>query len=243
MRQHIILSLSDIVRAIKEGRFFLYLGAAVFGCSAFLYLMLKPISFTSMGVFNGNISHPTTPLAKALEFLGKEEKVSDADTRSLLRSYPVLEAVVRSLNLQATLTEKEIGKRFREIWYTLKTAKAYRRLKKHKIPSRIPAQAVYIPDHLIIPDRLPKVVCTQVEFPHEISHSLTILFQSENSFKVFERTKLLGEGKLDHCFEWDRGSFTLSGKAKKGKKLYLHLLPLQKAVECLKSRVKILKNK
>jgi len=240
----IFISLTDIVHVIKKKRLLLYLSGFFFASAAFLYLVSKPICFTANGIFNGNLPIVSTPLVKALEFLGKEENtLFSSEQRSLLSSTPVLEGVIRALHLQATLTEKQIGRRCSTIWYNLKTAKTYRHLQKQKVPSQILSGDVYTPFHLVIPDIKQPVTCSAIDFSSETALSLKIFFLDAKTFQVYLGKKKLGVGTLDIPFTFSEGSFTLSGKSKKGKAMGLHLIPLNVATESLKKSLRITKNK
>lgn len=236
----ILLSLTDLVKIVKKNYSLILICGLIFSCAAFLHLLKRPIHFTAQGLFKGHVAEASTPLFKALEFFGEGESYSSSDDpRTFLRSYPVLERVVRALNLQATLTEETTRGRVWEIWYTLKTAYAYRIAKKHRPPSSILSSDVFVSDKLIIPDFHPFLVCSSVDFPSETAQSLSVHFLDEETFEVFDKPHNLGTGRLGAPFLWGKNSFTLSGKGEKGKSVGLHFIPLPLAIKSLQGTLQI----
>jgi capsular polysaccharide biosynthesis protein len=242
-QKHIILSLTDIVRTLRREMLTLLLGAGLCGGLAFAFLALKSVHFTAKGVYNGHISQKEAPLLKALEFLGIEENAFSQDPRSLMKSYSVLEGVVKTLGLQATLTERQWGRRIKEIGYTLKSAWAYRTLKEAQPTSRILDPSISVPPSPIIPDEKVSLSCMHVDYISETPLALKIQFIDTQSFRVCGLKKTLGVGKLGTPFIWEGGAFTLTGKGKKGKKMALHLIPLEPAVASLKRNFCVVKDK
>jgi len=238
-----ILSLTDCVRALKKMHIPMLLSAILCGCCVFVYLILKPVHFTAHGVFNAHISQTEAPFLKALEFIGKEDAGFSIDYRALLQSYPVLEGIVQTLGLQATLTEKKFGVRLLEMYYTLKTARAHRTLKEGLPPSRILDPSVSIASASIVPDEHPMLNCEHVDYHSDTTGTLKIHFLDAHTFRVRESKKVLGVGHLDTPFIWTEGQFTLTGKGKKGKKISLHLIPFEPAVASLKKKLKVVKSK
>jgi hypothetical protein len=240
--RQITLSLTDLAALAKEKWWLPALGGVVCGCLFFLNSINHPISFTSQGIFNGHPFQTVSPWHKALGVLGTEELELLPSDHSLMNSYPVLEAVVKNLHLQATLTEKKRGSRLKEIFYRLKTEKAYRSLKKNQIPSQISHPAVLIPNRLVVPNSVHPLSCTDLYYPLEIALSLKIIFKSPSAFRVFEGRKEVGSGQLDTPFQFGNCSFTLSGEGKKGTIVYLNLIPVESAVKCLKKNLNITLN-
>lgn len=152
-KKQMILSLSDSVQLFKKLGFLIVTGSFLCGCAVFFYFLLKPVHFTAEGVFNVHVTSQA-PWKSALEFFEKREITPSAqDNASLMKSYPVLQATVRHLGLQATLTEARLGARLQEIYYTLKSAKAYTRLRKEQPPSTILSRGVYTSSSPIIPTK------------------------------------------------------------------------------------------
>ncbi|MBI3901307.1 MAG: hypothetical protein HY324_04040, partial [Chlamydiia bacterium] len=141
-----ILPLSDILRILRRmPLLFVGIGIAL-GSMLLIYLTLCPVHFTAKGILKSS-KEANTPFLKALELLSKEEDgVSPpSDIRPFLRSQPVLERTVRTLNLQATLMQPHWGEWLRERWYTVKTERAYVYLKRHPICSHVLAPSVNAP--------------------------------------------------------------------------------------------------
>lgn len=240
----IFLSLSDVLEALKKGgRFFFFLSTFSALC-AFSYLATRPICFKAEGIFKSHSSQTEAPLYKALEFLGGENSYfSTDDPRVFLKSHPVLEGVVSALNLQATLVEPKSGSRFKEVWFTLKTAHGYDKLKKQKPLSRIQSRAIFVPNKLIVPDTQPQFACSHVCFLAETSSSFKITFLDEKAFSVSRGRKEIGRGTTGTPFIWDEGSFILMGEGKKGVRLALHFIPLEQAIGSLRKKIHVKKNR
>ena len=237
-------SLRDLAKIVAQGKMLIVWACILGALCAFVYTITRPIHYTAHGIFKGRIPEKGNHFFKALEFLeGETSYMHSEDPRTFLRSYPVLLGVVRSLNLQATLTEVHRGGRLREMGYTLKTAYHYRRLKKNRPPSNILEGTVYVPDRHIIPETSASVLCTHLDFPGEISESLSIHFLSGTTYTVKKGSLILGTGLLDEPFIWEKGTFTLSGAVKKGKTLGLHLIPLPQAIQSLQNSLNLVRDK
>ena len=243
-KNEIFLSLTDMARAIKKGKILFYLACLLCGNAAFLYFLTRPIKFVSEGIFKGQTAQTEAPLFKALEFLSAENSYfTSDDSRVFLRCRPVLEEVVSTLNLQASIDQRVLSKKLREVWYTLKITNAYRRLKKQKPLSSLQSSDVYVPHKLFIPDASAAFTCSHVCFLSETATSLKIHFLDEKTFSVFKGRKEVNKGHLERPFIWSEGSFILAGKGKKGKTLSLNLIPMEQAVNSLKKRLKVTKDK
>ena len=240
----LFFSLHDLARILAQGKILIVVACVVCASCAFVYKITRSIPYTAHGIFTGHVPEKGNRFFKALEFLGGEESYLHAeDPRMFLRSYPVLSGVVKALNLQATITEANRGGRFREVWYTLKTAHSYRRLKKERPPSNILDGTICVPDRLIIPDPQASVVCVSLDFPAETSESLSIHFLSPTTYTVKKSSEVLGTGSLDAPFMWGKGAFTLSGTGKKGKTIGLHLIPLPQAIQSLQNSLTLVRDK
>ena len=229
---------------MNKGKVLIVLACLICAFLAFFYFLTRPVHFTAQGIFKGHGSGGGNRIFKALEFLGGDESYVHAeDPRTFLRSYPVIEGMVKALNLQATVTEPGMPGRLREVWYTLKTAYSYKRLKKERPPSQILGGGIYVPDRQIVPDFKRSIACSALDFPGEISSSLSIHFLSDFAFKVKEGSRTLGTGMLDLPFVWEKGSFTLSGAAFKGKKVGIHFIPLPQAIQSLQNSILLARDK
>ncbi len=240
----LFFSLDDLVKLLDQGKILIAVACLLCASLTFVYKIIHPVHYTVEGIFKGHVSGAENRFFKALEFLGGDESYVHAeDPRTFLRSYPILCGVVKALNLQATITETSRGGRFREVWYTLKTAHYYRRLKKERPPSNILGGSIYVPDRLIIPDPQASVVCLNLDFAQETSDSLTIHFLSQTTYKVKKGSRVLGTGSLDIPFVWEKGTFTLSGTGSKGNTIGLHFIPLPQAVQSLQNSLNLTRNK
>ncbi len=237
-------SLGDLGRILARGKLLILLAALLCGSIVFLYLVTRPVHYTVRGIFKGNPPQSTNALFKALELLGNEENQgSNEDHRSLLRSYPVIEKVVLTHNLQATLIEPKMARRLREVWYTVKTSLAYHRLKQERPTSSILRKEILIADELVVPDFTPSLFCNQLDYGVEIGSKFSIRFTSATAYKVKSEGKWIGHGSLESPFIWEKGSFTLSGKGRKGKTVLLHLIPSQEAIASLQKSLQIMRDK
>jgi len=237
-------SLSDLTKLLKQNRLLFGMIFLICSCLGFCYKLTRPLQYTAQGLFKGHVSNNNSRILKALEFLGTDDTYLSADDpRYNLRSYPVIEGVVKSLNLQSYLVETGANGKIKEIWHTLKTAAAYRSLKTNPHPSAILDAKVYVPNRQIIPDYHPSAVCTHLEYIKDTSSTLSIHFLNDTQFQVKEGSSVLGKSALNLPFEWLGGSFTLTGKGYKGKILTLHLIPLPQAIQSLQNTLKITRDK
>ncbi len=242
--KQIILSFTDIFQSLKKNRFFIFAAAFLCGCATLAYLLIQPVRFTANGIFNGQVSQTASPFGKALELLGREDfSVSPSEQLFLLNSAPILEGVVKKLNLQAKVIDKKRGERLLEIWYTLKAERGRSKLKGKKYASDLYNSKILAPTELIIPDLNPSLVCEDVTFNSEISQTLKINFLDDKSFTVSSGKTIFGKGELTKPFSIPAGSFTLSGSGQKGKTIRLHFIPMATAIDNVKSFLKVKKNK
>lgn len=239
----LILSLSDLIAAIKRARLFIYAALIFSFAVVFLYLLTRPLSYTAHGIFKGHATQPVS-LSKALEFLGGNEAYAPSeDPRSFLRSYPVVKRVVKSLSLQATVHEKKYGYRLRKIYQVLKTENFYRRLKKNSSSSLIQSKAVAIPKALPFLDDIQSLRCSSVRYSGELPTTLNIRFLTPVLFEAWKGKIPLGKGTLGESFSWEGGDFTLIGEGKSGKKIGILFIPLEKAIESLQKSLQVSKEK
>jgi hypothetical protein len=236
-KHSIFLSFADLKLTLQRGWKLLVVGCLSCACLAFFYQATRPLRFTAQGIFQGNTSAQNNHIFKMLEFLGENDSyLNHEDARSFLHSYPVIAGVIKTLNLQATIQDGTDRGFFREFWYTLKTAFAYRKLKKHPPPSKILEPSLPVPSRLIVPDLTPSLVCTAVEFSAEVSFLLSIHFLDSNTFEVKAGRRLLGTGTLDQPFTWEWGMFILTStqnNIRQHQLFRLHLLPLPQAIQSI----------
>lgn len=240
----IFLSLTDLLKALKQGRIILYTCVLLCTLLALFYALTRSVQFKAEGIFKGHVNQTTASLTKALEMLDKEESYSqNEDPRALLKSYPVLQGVVESLNLQATLYQKGTEGRLLELIKVLKTEWAYLKFKRQKIGARVLDASIYVPKKLIIPDHIAPVSCNALLYSSETYSQLKIIFKDAAHYTVWDRRKKLGEGTLKTPFYWDQGHFTLSGTGKPKKTYTLTLLPQEQVIQSVQKRLKIQKDK
>lgn len=237
-----VFSLSDLWSVCKKRRSKILTFGLIVGLLFFAYQLKKPLLYTASGIFKGGNPQPP-PLSKALELLGGGESYATAeDPKSFLRSYPVLEEVVQTLNLQVTVLDQRqsIG-RISALFRTLKTEWAHLRMKKPKVSSRILANGVPLLTRPLFDEPVSPLQCLHVIFSKEMAQVLSIHFEKEDSFKVFDGKHLLGEGKLGRFFMWEGGSFILEGQG--AKKCALHFIPLEQAVKSLEKSLQVKRDK
>lgn len=239
----ITLSLSDFGKTLTHGwKRFLAIGL-LSGSLFFVYFLTREVRYTAEGTFKGTTSNSASTLTKALGLVAKEEQYSPSDDPLVfLQSYPVMEDVVRSLDLQGCLSKKTNGIFLSKIWKNLKTENAFHRLRRDKLHSTILKKNLLVPLQPILPDRAELIRCHQIDFPLEVAKQLRIVFKDDTHFQVFENQSLLGKGSLDRSFRWKGGSFTLEKRGARSlrKRHYdLTLIPLSSAVNSLTETIKV----
>lgn len=243
-RTPIFLSFSDLSRAVLSRPLFILASALFFAALSFGYFVTRPVSYTAEGIYKSETEQSQPSFAKALEMLGGNDSYfSNNDLLGLVGSYPVLERVVRDLNLQACLVSKDHFRRFKQIAYTFQTEKTYHHLKHQQVPSHIHSKSILISPCPIVPDPIEEVTCQSLDYPGETTSLLQIQFVSPTHYTVRQKDELLGEGTLGTPFMTPSFRFTLVGIAEPGKTLTLGLIPLEGAILRLKARLKITKDK
>ena len=239
----VILSFSDCWEAVKQARWLLLISALFLGALIFFYFLMKPPTFTAQGTFKGNTQANATGISKALELLGGGDSYSTYDDpKVFLRSYPVMEEVVRSLHLQLDIRDKKRANPLLRIWNTLKAERAQRLLKSKQPNSPILKEPVA--SKCPLSDREKLVECTHLEYPGLLSEELDLVFLSANQFRIERKKQTLGEGELGKPFQWEGGSFTLnSSKPLAGKSFRLTFIPLQAAAKSLEKSLSVKRSK
>lgn len=242
--KEIIFSLSDFWNACKKRKREIFVCGLLSGILCFAFQLKKPLLYTAQGVFKGGDRPSPAPLSKALELLGGNESYSSQDDpKSFMRVYPVLEEVVKNLDLQATVIDNSsnIGF-FTRYFRSLKTEAAYLGRKKPKAFSRIQASSAPLLLRPLFPDPAPALRCSHVLFSQELASVLFVQFEPGGCFKVFENNFFLGEGHLGSPFTWKGGSFTLEGK-NAGKTCSIHFIPLEQVVKGLEKSIQVKRDK
>ncbi|MCC5832908.1 MAG: hypothetical protein JJU12_07695 [Chlamydiales bacterium] len=244
MSKEIVLSFSDCWQAVKRARWLILLSALFFGVSAFAYFLMKDPTFTAEGIFKGSPQSSATGISKALELLGGGESYSsNDDPKVFLRSYPVMEEVVKSLHLQLNIREKRAPKPLRRIWNTLKAERAQRLLKKKRTESPIPLKEP-VSSEVVLEDREILLQCAQLEYPQLLTDKLLLVFLDASRFQVSRKKDLLGTGELGKPFRWEGGNFVLnSTKSLEGKSFYLTFIPLHAAAKSLENSISVKRSK
>ncbi len=239
----ITLSLSDCWQAMKQARWMILISALVFGVLAFAYYLIKPPTYTAEALFKGNKEASSTGISKALEFLGNSEHYSAADdAKVFLRSYPVMEGVARSLNLQLAIREKKRANPLRQIWHTLKAERAQRLIKTKQPDSPILTEPV--PSKMMLPDQAVSITCTKLDYPELISAELDLVFLDDKHFHVLQKKRLIGEGELEKPFWWKGSCFTLAASTPvSGKSFHLTFIPLHAAAKSLEKSISVKRSK
>lgn len=239
----IILSFSDLWQSLKSGWKCLLYSALFFGFCALGYALLKPVTFTAHGIFKGGNQGGSNSLTKALELIGGGESYSETvDPKIFLRCYPVMEQVVRTLNLQLSLSEEKQEGFFQKIGAILKAERAQRVVKKRSIPAQVLMVPVLSKPILKSPE--PSIDCIDLNYPDILSRDYQLTFCDSNHFEMWEKGKSIGKGVLGSVFEWEEGSFTLEAKKEvSGKSFHLSLIPLSAAAESLGKRIQVQRSK
>ncbi|MCH9626782.1 MAG: hypothetical protein S4CHLAM2_04100 [Chlamydiales bacterium] len=239
----LILSLTDWYQALKRVRWLIVSAALVVGAVFFGYSLLKPPRFTAEGVFKGGSQPAGSSFTKALEFLGGDESYSTSDDPvAFLHCYPVMEDVVRTLNLQMHITAAKSRGHLRQIWHTLKAERAGRLLKSKRPSSSI--LRVPVASKPIIPDAEEALCCLDLHYPGDVSARLKLTFIDPVHFEVWEKKKRLGVGELGLPFAYHGGFFTLAETMPvEGKTFFLTCIPLEAAAKSLQKTLQVKRSK
>lgn len=240
--KQLFLSLSDFTKVLKRGWQIILGSGLITGVFFSLFFLNQEINYSARGTFKGGASNSASTLTKALGIVGKDEtSPSSDDPLVFLHSYPVIEEVVRSLNLQGQLQQKNKN-RLSRMWKNLKIEFAFRSLKRQKIDSTILTKNALIPLSPLLSDQKETLHCHTIHYPLEVAKLLRIQFKDDRRFQVFDKRKKVCEGVLDQPVQWKGGSFILSKKddySVRKKRYYLTLIPLPIAVHSLMDTIKI----
>ncbi len=243
----IIISLSDLVQAIKRHRFTLLWSTLACCALATYHCLQRPIVYKARGVLiTASPSGGATSLgAKFLAAggLGDSGFVIHDDPQDFIDAYPVAERVVKKLQLQGYLSEKQDVKTYHPIITSLLAFKA-----KRYFPTQAPStpfgSVEPCPPHHTLSFTRPEgtLALGKVIYPIDEARTLKLRFLDEDTFEVAG----IGKGKIGSPFTHDGYTFTLIKKreaALSNREYTLFLTPLHLAVHKLQTVVKLEKSK
>ena len=231
----IVISFSDFFRSINRSRCLLFVISLLCACTFFVKQLIKAPTFTSEGLFKGVVSNNSGSILSKLMPGGLQESYhASDDPKAFLKSYPVLEDVVKSMHLQLSITGSESRSLLKSIWYNLNAEKAQRLLKNGSSP----------PTKQIVPDKNVILKCVQLDYPDLLKSSCCLFFVDDTHFQVKQKKEVLCTGELGKPCLWRGGSFTLeSSHPMKGRKFGLTFYPLSFVVDGLEKQITVNQDK
>lgn len=191
-----IIALSDLWKILNRTRGKILIGALLCGLTVAFFILTKSVSYQVKATFqeksSGGGGGSITDILKG-RMMGE-----DTNTATLILSRKLLSPLIKKLSLQANVNELGIKT---SRWTNI----------KENIDVLYGALAKKEGGRLSIPDVKHSLRCSNVEYDHEFPLSLTVTFDSENSFSISspENDKLI-HGKLNKKVEGENFSFTLS---------------------------------
>ncbi|NGX45588.1 MAG: hypothetical protein K940chlam2_00743, partial [Chlamydiae bacterium] len=248
--EQIVISLSDFWKAIKRGRWTLFIVAASFALFFFYCQVKKPIRYTSKGVFKNSSGSSKVNLPSFLRGGEFSSMMNEGEEHlsSLFKSLPILTQVVQKLHLQAALQgyeRKSSLQKLRETLHAEKSHYIYRTLKRPA--SLILSGNVLVPDSLPFHDPSPPLLCADISYAEETYTNLALHFHDAHTFSVTGTNgKSLGEGQFVKPFTCEKGQFTLQNYGldpQKPATLQLTLVHLEKAALGLQNGLSVNRDK
>lgn len=223
-----LLSLSDFFEVFKRRKKLIALwiiGGAFLACG---YQITKPSTYTAEALFKERQSKNSGSVNSLFSAFTSGNFGAEAEAISMIKSRKVMDRVAKQLHLQGSLVEKGVGKSKTGIAID-NLRLEYAHYKQRSTP--------------LFPVNEPCIACEEIEYNEEIPTSLEIVFNSKNTFQVYEGGgNWIGKGKLDTPFVSNRYRFILrkNGEDRNtGKHYYLSLQPLLTVSKSLAASVSI----
>lgn len=239
----VLISFTDLLAKFKtfkkKGFFF----SLILGLVCLTYGLFRPLTYQAQGTFKLAGATSSAFATTLSSLMGTEKSITSShdDPKTLLLSFPVLEKVIKKLNLQAHLVIKERFSGF-TAWNNLKLECFLAQLQSKASCSPLIPPGVILASSSLFPEKNLPISCKELRYTGELLTTLRLVFLDEQRFAVFANNKKLGEGQLGAPFLFSEGAFTLESYAKT-EELTLILMPLDSVVEGLKRGLKVRKNK
>ena|GEM_PF-2600842 len=228
------MSLGDVKDALGRHKKKIFLAMCLSGFLAFAYQGKKELTYTASGLLKIN-EEKSNDLKQLFSSKSASTQISPFYCSQMMQT------AANKLGMQAELTEK--GKRSNTTKWINKlraewTCLFSRAVKSTHLTRKNPAFA-----RSPIPDNTPSITCTNIEYPDEFCSLLKIRFTNEKEYIVYTgRKNKVGMGTLNHPFQWDGGTFTLSATGHpplKKKKFVLKLFPKEPCQASLAEKLEI----
>ena len=193
-----LISLTDCLMILKKGKFKVFGIALVLAIVTASYPLTKPIKFEADATFKEKTNSQTGLNSSTLAsfFFSGLSASGKSEAITMMKSRKLLTRIIIFLGLQATLTKQNNES------LTLENIKKNLSLEFFNLfrnSSKLPLK-----------DESPVIRVSHVEFSKEIPETLTLIFDSENSFEIFGPNKTsLGIAKIGEVFSTHDYSFTI----------------------------------
>jgi uncharacterized protein involved in exopolysaccharide biosynthesis len=222
-----LLTMGDLFNILKKSRKMIFKSAVVCACIALVYGLTRPIEYRAEATFKEK-GKSQSGLNQSLSALLLNGDSHESEALTLMRSRMIIEKLVKSLSLQATLIKKEIS-------FPLPVS----RIKNNILSEYANAQKLNTP--LIAYHKSP-VAIADLRYDGEIPLEASIKFFSDEDFKVESNKQLVGQGKVGVPFSNEQFSFTLNtavSNGNSGQEYRLTLSPLGKTAQAIAKKFTI----
>jgi hypothetical protein len=227
-----IIALSDLWKILCRTKGKILIGTLLCGLTVAFFILTKSVSYQAKATFQEKSS--SSGGGSLTDILRGGMSKGDTNTASLILSRKLLSPLIQKLSLQAAISEIGIKtSRWTNIEENLDVLYA--------------AFAKKEGGRLSVPDVKHSLKCNNIKFNHEFPLSLTITFDSEESFSIstpekahFLRGKL-GKAVVDSDFGFTLAS--IDDKSLNSRLFRITLLPLTSVADTLSSAVVISSDK
>ncbi|MCB1180923.1 MAG: hypothetical protein KDK55_02735 [Chlamydiia bacterium] len=213
MSSELIFSISDFFTAAWKLKWKVFIAASCAACLAFGMKLKDPLFYTAKGTFKTNATQRgmNEILASILGDANFLNSSNELDPKMVLTSRPLMEEVIKELNLQGELRKDRQNSLFKRIWNNLLAEYAYYYYGEKRRPTiSYWSKKIIIPDRQVLEENPIPIKCCQIHYPMEIFTKFRIRIEDATSFSVFDtKGTFIGKGELEVPFSWQGGSFTL----------------------------------
>lgn len=190
-----LITLPDVYHIFLKNRKVIFLGTFLCSLLALWFALSKPISYTAEASFRLKGNSQSGIGKSFTDFLQGSSGSNDSEVISLMKSRKLMDQVVKRLNLQMVVSEKnQATSRWSNPLKNLQTECAH--FKKRQTP--------------LFQERKPLLLLEKIEYNTEIPTSFSLHFTSPDSYLVKNATgEFLGQAKLGEPFKGREVTFTL----------------------------------
>lgn len=214
-----LLTFSDLLKIIKKNKYAILNIALMCALIAVCYGLLKPVEYRVEATFKEK-GKSQSGLNQSLSALLLNSETNESDALTMMRSRMLIEKLVASLGLQASIIKKEFS-----------IPIPFKRIKDNLLSEYAHLKNLTSP---LIKAPEEHVRAEKITYAGEVPLELALIFFSKENFRVESNGQIMGEGVLGQPVITDQFAFTLqkvSPNVIPGKQYRLILQPLGKTAQ------------